>query len=134
MLLVKTQIRGIHQGSPTTAPLSLRDVNSWLSFSTREAISCVVVIQIRPIIGSLTSTTGPAARILLTPAIGSWKTSWLAKFIGFGQHNQAAGFSYQCNIHLDLIAKDGLVWVDGEAEDCCGVFTSDGLRPFPSPG
>jgi hypothetical protein len=89
--------------------------------------------------------------------------------LGFGQHNQAAaGFHYQCNIHLDLIAKDGLVWVDGEAaaidlmnvmpsyhthptnlrnedmvslelndleiEDCCGVFTSDGLRPFPSPG
>jgi|ERR1700722_12015684 len=84
--------------------------------------------------------------------------------LGFGQHNQGAGFSYECNIHLDLIAKDGIVWVDDattpinledispscgahptnsrdedvfspelddiEIDDCCGVLTSDGLRPF----
>jgi hypothetical protein len=32
--------------------------------------------------------------------------------LGFGQHNQRANVSYKCNIHLDLIASDGLVWVD----------------------
>jgi hypothetical protein len=86
--------------------------------------------------------------------------------LGFGQHNQGAGVGYQCDIHLDLIAKDGLIWVDNdpvpvdlqnvtpssqvhptnsrdedvfspelsdiEIDDCCGVLTSDGLRPFAS--
>lgn len=86
--------------------------------------------------------------------------------IGFGQHNQGARFGYQCNIHLDLIAKDGIVWVDDEKvpidlkkvipslrahptnsrdedvfspelrdieiDDCCGILTSEGLRPFQS--
>lgn len=33
--------------------------------------------------------------------------------LGFGQHNQDPGIvGYQCAIHLDLIAKGGMVWVD----------------------
>jgi hypothetical protein len=85
--------------------------------------------------------------------------------IGFGQHNQGINFGYRCNIHLDLIAQGGLVWVDDdtipidleavtpssgahptnsrdedvfspelsdiEVDDCCGILTSEGLRPFP---
>ena len=35
--------------------------------------------------------------------------------LGFGQHNQDPGVvGYQCSIHLDLIAKGGLVWVDND--------------------
>ncbi len=37
--------------------------------------------------------------------------------LGFGQHNQdveAAGYS--CDIHLDLIAQGGLIWVDDSSE------------------
>ncbi len=35
--------------------------------------------------------------------------------LGFGQHNQDPGIvCYQCAIHLDLIAKGGMVWVDDE--------------------
>ncbi|MFE6910730.1 M29 family metallopeptidase [Streptomyces erythrochromogenes] len=35
--------------------------------------------------------------------------------LGFGQHNQAPGVvGYQCAIHLDLIARGGLVWVDDD--------------------
>src|SRR6516225_7153286 len=80
MFLVNTRnMLGIHQRSPAMAPSSFRKVNSWLSFRTREAISCVVVIQIRPIIGSLLSTTGPAARNLSSPATASRKKSWLVK-------------------------------------------------------
>src|SRR5262249_46223217 len=80
MLLVNARnMPGIHQRIPATAPSSLRKVNTRLSFSTREAISCVVVIQTRPIIGSLTSTTGPAARNLSIAAAGSRKKSWLVK-------------------------------------------------------
>jgi hypothetical protein len=46
MLLVNARnIFGIHHRSPATVPSSLRKVNARLSFSTREAISCVVVIQ-----------------------------------------------------------------------------------------
>jgi hypothetical protein len=37
--------------------------------------------------------------------------------IGFGQHNQDAGIvPYQCDIHLDLIAAGGSVWVDNDKE------------------
>ncbi|MEU0119418.1 hypothetical protein ABZ137_38505 [Streptomyces bobili] len=86
--------------------------------------------------------------------------------LGFGQHNQAPGIvGYQCAIHLDLIAKGGMVWMDDQEEpldlenitpstaphpditrdedvfspdeldvdDCCGIMTADGLRPFRSP-
>ena len=36
--------------------------------------------------------------------------------IGFGQHNQQSDVvDYQCLIHLDLIAKGGLVWVDDDS-------------------
>ena len=35
--------------------------------------------------------------------------------IGFGQHNQDPGVvGYQCSIHLDLIARGGMVWVDDD--------------------
>ena len=35
--------------------------------------------------------------------------------IGFGQHNQDLSIvGYQCAIHLDLIAKGGIVWVDDD--------------------
>lgn len=35
--------------------------------------------------------------------------------LGFGQHNQDPGIvGYQCAIHLDLIARGGLVWVDDD--------------------
>jgi leucyl aminopeptidase (aminopeptidase T) len=35
--------------------------------------------------------------------------------LGFGQHNQDPGVvGYQCSIHLDLIARGGLVWVDDD--------------------
>lgn len=35
--------------------------------------------------------------------------------LGFGQHNQDPGVvGYQCAIHLDLIARGGLIWVDDD--------------------
>lgn len=35
--------------------------------------------------------------------------------IGFGQHNQDPDVvGYQCSIHLDLIARGGMVWVDDD--------------------
>jgi leucyl aminopeptidase (aminopeptidase T) len=34
--------------------------------------------------------------------------------LGFGQHNQGAGVEYRCSIHLDLIAKGGIVWIDAD--------------------
>lgn len=35
--------------------------------------------------------------------------------LGFGQHNQKKSVvEYDCNIHLDLIARGGLVWVDDD--------------------
>lgn len=35
--------------------------------------------------------------------------------LGFGDHNQADGVvGYECPIHLDLIAKGGLVWTDDD--------------------
>src|SRR5262249_3704454 len=72
-------MRGIHQRNPTTVPLSLRKVNTRPSLSTRDAVSCVVAIQTRPMIGNLTSTTGPAACSRLRSERGSRKKSWLAK-------------------------------------------------------
>lgn len=80
--------------------------------------------------------------------------------IGFGQHNQdPTVVGYQCSIHLDLIARGGMVWVDDdtipldlehiapssqphpknprdedvfspEMDDCCGILTKGG--PLPS--
>ena len=35
--------------------------------------------------------------------------------LGFGQHNQDSSVvGYQCSIHLDLIARGGLVWIDDD--------------------
>jgi hypothetical protein len=88
--------------------------------------------------------------------------------LGFGQHNQLPSVvGYQCAIHLDLIARGGFIWVDGEevpldlenimpsaqshpmstrdedifspapdeveVDDCCGIMTAEGLRPFDRP-
>jgi hypothetical protein len=64
-------VRGIHQRIPATLPPSLRMVKVSLSFSTRPANSCVVVIQTLPTIGNLTSTMGPRALSLSLPAAGS---------------------------------------------------------------
>jgi hypothetical protein len=37
--------------------------------------------------------------------------------IGFGQHNQEIELAgYFCDIHIDLIAKGGLIWVDESPE------------------
>jgi hypothetical protein len=36
--------------------------------------------------------------------------------LGFGQHNQDRGVAYRCNIHLDLIAAGGQLWVDDDPE------------------
>src|SRR5262249_10394589 len=69
---------GIHQRRPATLP-SLRIVKVSLSFKTRPASSLVVVIQVLPMIGKRTSTTGPAARSLASPAAGSRRYSWLVK-------------------------------------------------------
>ena len=63
---------GIHHRTPATPP-SLRSVNVSLSFKTRPAMSCVVVIQILPMIGNLVSTIGPSVRSRSMPAAGSRK-------------------------------------------------------------
>lgn len=34
--------------------------------------------------------------------------------LGLGQHNQSANSEYHCDVHLDLIAQGGLVWVDDD--------------------
>lgn len=34
--------------------------------------------------------------------------------LGFGQHNQTGRVPYNCDLHLDLIAKGGLVWIDDD--------------------
>jgi hypothetical protein len=37
--------------------------------------------------------------------------------LGFGQHNQDPGIvTYQCQIHLDLVASGGLMWVDDDSD------------------
>src|SRR5262245_29753823 len=80
MLLAKAPIDlGIHQGSPTSAPPSLRSVKTPLSFSTRAVASWVVVTQTRPTIGNRVNTTGPEARNIATPAPGSRRKASLAK-------------------------------------------------------
>jgi hypothetical protein len=58
---------GIHQRRPATLPF-LRIMNVSLSFRTRAASSLVVVIQARPTIGKRTSTTGPAADLIMDAA------------------------------------------------------------------
>jgi len=50
--------------------------------------------------------------------------------IGFGQHNQREEVAgYFCDVHLDLIARGGRVWVDGEPE----VLDLEGLLPSANP-
>lgn len=52
--------------------------------------------------------------------------------LGFGQHNQDPGVvGYQCNIHLDLIARGGLVWVDDDETplDLENIVPSAHLHP-----
>jgi len=34
--------------------------------------------------------------------------------IGFGQHNQRGLLDYKCDVHMDLIAKGGLIWIDDD--------------------
>ncbi|SFC48604.1 aminopeptidase [Pseudoalteromonas denitrificans] len=36
--------------------------------------------------------------------------------LGFGQHNQGGIIDYHCDVHMDLIAKGGLVWIDDDPE------------------
>ncbi len=71
MLLASVRrMPGIHHCSPAIPPPSLRKVKLALSFSTRAAISCVVVIQTVPIIGNLTATSGANARNRAISAAG----------------------------------------------------------------
>jgi len=52
--------------------------------------------------------------------------------IGFGQHNQDPGVvGYQCAIHLDLIARGGIVWVNDDPEplDLENIAPSSGHHP-----
>jgi hypothetical protein len=52
--------------------------------------------------------------------------------LGFGQHNQDPGVvGYQCAIHLDLIARGGLVWCDDDLEpiDLEAIVPSNAKHP-----
>jgi hypothetical protein len=50
--------------------------------------------------------------------------------LGFGDHNQFASvMSYTCNLHIDLIAYGGLVWVDDDPVP----FDLDDLAPSAQP-
>lgn len=52
--------------------------------------------------------------------------------LGFGQHNQDSNIvGYQCAIHLDLIAKGGLVWADEDPIplDLENIVPSSRLHP-----
>lgn len=50
--------------------------------------------------------------------------------LGFGQHNQPLSIvDYQCTIHIDLIAKGGLVWFD----DDLNPFDLENIVPASSP-
>lgn len=52
--------------------------------------------------------------------------------LGFGQHNQDPGVvCYQCSIHLDLIARGGIVWADDDEVplDLENVSSSSKLHP-----
>ncbi|MBN9981859.1 MULTISPECIES: hypothetical protein [Rhizobium] len=52
--------------------------------------------------------------------------------LGFGQHNQGPGVEYQCNIHLDLIASGGKLWVDDDREPIDLENISPSSAPHPS--
>ena len=52
--------------------------------------------------------------------------------LGFGQHNQDPGVvDYQCKVHLDLIARGGMVWVDEDPVpvDLENILVSDAPHP-----
>lgn len=49
--------------------------------------------------------------------------------LGFGQHNQLGILSYNCKIHLDLIAKGGLIWIDEDAVP----LNLDNITPSSNP-
>ena len=63
-----------------------RMVKVSLSFKTRSAKSCVVVVQIFPTIGNCTSTTGPADRELLDLGGGIAKVRLACKI---GAHHRS---------------------------------------------
>lgn len=53
--------------------------------------------------------------------------------LGFGQHNQDPGIvCYQCLIHLDLIARGGIVWIDGDPEPLDLEQVTPSSRAHPS--
>ncbi len=52
--------------------------------------------------------------------------------IGFGQHNQDLNVSYRCNIHLDLIADGGLLWVDDDPEPIDLEHVNPSRAPHPT--
>src|SRR5262249_26097882 len=81
MLLASVRtMPGIHERSRATSPPSLRSVKVRLYFNIRSAASCVVVIQVLPMmIGKRTSTTGPNAGSRSSLAAGSRRKSWLVK-------------------------------------------------------
>jgi hypothetical protein len=52
--------------------------------------------------------------------------------LGFGQHNQDLEVSYRCNIHLDLIADGGLLWIDDDPEPVDLERLSPSAAPHPT--
>lgn len=53
--------------------------------------------------------------------------------LGFGQHNQDPGVvNYQCAIHLDLIARGGLVWVDDDLDPIDLENLTPSTNPHPT--
>jgi hypothetical protein len=53
--------------------------------------------------------------------------------LGFGQSNQAPSVvGYDCNIHLDLIAKGGMVWIDGGEVPLDLSKVSKSSKPHPT--
>src|SRR6516165_5161221 len=70
---------GIHHWNPAMRPSSRRMVKVSVSFNTRSARSCVVVVQTFPTIGNRTSTTWPADLSLSISATGLRKWLWLEK-------------------------------------------------------
>ena len=52
--------------------------------------------------------------------------------IGFGQHNQDPGVvNYQCDLHLDLIAKGGTIWADENADSLDLEQFTPSANPHP---
>jgi hypothetical protein len=52
--------------------------------------------------------------------------------LGFGDHNQDPGIvGYQCAIHLDLIARGGMIWIDDDDTpiDMENIAPSEGRHP-----